>query len=59
MGVVRRLVSALEIPRDPNLTLAQHLITNEDLLPVIPEKRTWRGFNYVAFWVADMFNINT
>jgi len=26
---------------------------------VVPENRTWRGYNYVAFWIADMFNINT
>ncbi|KAN0084349.1 Permease for cytosine/purines, uracil, thiamine, allantoin domain containing protein [Tylopilus felleus] len=57
--MVHRLTRALEVPHDPNLTLAQQLITNEDLLPVVPEKRTWRGYNYVAFWVADMFNINT
>lgn len=81
MGVVRRLTSALEIHRDPNFTLTQHLITvsvalrshdhivapieldplsisalkNEDLLPVVPEKRTWRGFNYVALCVIVFF----
>ncbi|KIJ59374.1 hypothetical protein HYDPIDRAFT_162483 [Hydnomerulius pinastri MD-312] len=59
MGIVRRVIKAIEVPRDPGLTLAQQLITNEDLLPVVPENRTWRGYNYVAFWVADMFNINT
>ncbi|KAL4079373.1 permease for cytosine/purines, uracil, thiamine, allantoin-domain-containing protein [Scleroderma citrinum] len=59
MGIASRVIKRLELPHDPNSSLAQQLITNEDLLPVEPKKRTWRGYNYVAFWVADMFNINT
>ncbi|KAF8843912.1 NCS1 nucleoside transporter family [Paxillus ammoniavirescens] len=59
MGLVNRAIKAIEIAHDPDLTLAQQLITNEDLLPVVLEHRTWRAYNYVAFWVADMFNINT
>ncbi|KAG1846040.1 hypothetical protein DFJ58DRAFT_915440, partial [Suillus subalutaceus] len=33
-------------------------LENDDLLPVEPEKRTWHAYNYVAFRIADMFNIN-
>ncbi|OJA08369.1 hypothetical protein AZE42_01006 [Rhizopogon vesiculosus] len=58
MGLVNRFIQRLEVNREPNLTLTEQLITNKDLLPVEPENRTWRGYNYVAFWVADMFNIN-
>ncbi|KAG1776374.1 permease for cytosine/purines, uracil, thiamine, allantoin-domain-containing protein [Suillus placidus] len=58
MGLINRIVQSLEVTHEPNLTLTEQLITNDDLLPVEPEKRTWRGYNYVAFWMADMFNIN-
>ncbi|KAG2744169.1 hypothetical protein P692DRAFT_20838124 [Suillus brevipes Sb2] len=58
MGLIKRIVQSIEVTHEPNLTLTEQLITNDDLLPVEPEKRTWRGYNYVAFWMADMFNIN-
>ncbi|KAG2124441.1 permease for cytosine/purines, uracil, thiamine, allantoin-domain-containing protein [Suillus clintonianus] len=58
MGFVNRIIQSLEVTHNPNLTLIEQLIANDDLLPVEPEKRTWRAYNYVAFWVADMFNIN-
>ncbi|OJA08368.1 hypothetical protein AZE42_01007 [Rhizopogon vesiculosus] len=59
MGLVNRIIQRLEVAHEPELTLAEQLTANDDLLPVEPENRTWRGYNYVAFWVADMFNINT
>lgn len=34
-------------------------MTNHDLKPVEPERRQWGPWNFVAFWVADSFNINT
>ncbi|KAG1730820.1 permease for cytosine/purines, uracil, thiamine, allantoin-domain-containing protein [Suillus paluster] len=57
MGLVNRIIQSLEVTHEPNLTLTEQLITNEDLLPVEPEKQTWRAYNYVAFWIADMFNV--
>jgi len=39
------------------LTLPQ--LTNHDLKPVEPQRRQWGPWNFVAFWVADSFNINT
>jgi hypothetical protein len=58
MGFINRIIQSLEVTHEPNLAFSEQLITNDDLLPVEPEKRTWRGYNYVAFWMADMFNIN-
>jgi NCS1 family nucleobase:cation symporter-1 len=26
---------------------------------VEPERRQWSAFNFVGFWIADSFNINT
>ncbi|KAH6906693.1 permease for cytosine/purines, uracil, thiamine, allantoin-domain-containing protein [Coprinopsis sp. MPI-PUGE-AT-0042] len=34
-------------------------IQNDDLAPVPPENRTWKAINFVTFWIADSFNINT
>ncbi|EGN92879.1 hypothetical protein SERLA73DRAFT_190478 [Serpula lacrymans var. lacrymans S7.3] len=59
MELAKRIVRHLEVPRDANTSYTQQLILNDDLLPVPPAKRTWRGYNYVAFWIADMYNINT
>ncbi|KAF7351206.1 hypothetical protein MSAN_01551700 [Mycena sanguinolenta] len=55
MGLLQRL----EVAHEPGLTHAQLFLTNEDLQPVPKEKRTWAGFNFFAFWVADSFNVNT
>ncbi|KAI0298674.1 permease for cytosine/purines, uracil, thiamine, allantoin-domain-containing protein [Multifurca ochricompacta] len=34
-------------------------LQSEDLLPIGPEKQTWDTINFVAFWIADSFNVNT
>ncbi|KAL6300389.1 permease for cytosine/purines, uracil, thiamine, allantoin-domain-containing protein [Sparassis latifolia] len=57
--LVSRVVRALEVSHHKDLTYAQSLLVNDDLSPVGPEKRTWGTWNFVAFWIADSFNINT
>ncbi|KAK7547829.1 permease for cytosine/purines, uracil, thiamine, allantoin-domain-containing protein [Phyllosticta citricarpa] len=49
----------LAVESEPGLTSTQLLLTNHDLKPVEPERRQWRSWNFVGFWVADSFNINT
>jgi nucleobase:cation symporter-1, NCS1 family len=34
-------------------------LTNHDLKPVEKERRQWGPWNFVGFWIADSFNINT
>jgi NCS1 family nucleobase:cation symporter-1 len=34
-------------------------LTNHDLKPVEPARRQWGPWNFVGFWIADSFNINT
>lgn len=34
-------------------------MTNHDLKPVEVARRTWGPRNFINFWVADSFNINT
>ena len=49
----------IAVDSEPGLTNAQLMLTNHDLKPVEPARRQWRSRNFVAFWVADSFNINT
>ncbi|KAH8599375.1 permease for cytosine/purines, uracil, thiamine, allantoin-domain-containing protein [Bisporella sp. PMI_857] len=47
------------VDNEPGLTNAQLMLHNHDLKPVEPERRQWGPWNFVGFWVADSFNINT
>ncbi|KAG9015029.1 hypothetical protein FRB94_007101 [Tulasnella sp. JGI-2019a] len=49
----------LEVEHEPGLSSTELFLNNDDLLPVPPEKRTWKSKNFAAFWLADSFNINT
>ncbi|KAK0643264.1 permease for cytosine/purines, uracil, thiamine, allantoin-domain-containing protein [Cercophora newfieldiana] len=56
---ISRVAEKLAVESEPGLTTAQLMLTNHDLKPVEPERRQWGPWNFVAFWVADSFNINT
>ncbi|KAL8649495.1 MAG: hypothetical protein Q9210_004364 [Variospora velana] len=56
---VRYYADKLAVEAEPGLTNAQLMLTNHDLKPVEPERRQWGPWNFVGFWVADSFNINT
>jgi len=60
-GLAARLLRKLEVKHDggSDLTYTQSFLSNDDLLPVPVERRTWAAWNFVAFWVSDSFNINT
>ncbi|KAI9889752.1 MAG: hypothetical protein M1814_004954 [Vezdaea aestivalis] len=49
----------IAVESEPGLTNAQLMLTNKDLKPVEPARRLWGPWNFVGFWVADSFNINT
>ncbi|PNY27805.1 permease [Tolypocladium capitatum] len=49
----------LAVEAEPGLTSTQLMLTNHDLKPVERERRQWGPWNFVGFWVADSFNINT
>ncbi|KAF7325731.1 hypothetical protein MKEN_00423500 [Mycena kentingensis (nom. inval.)] len=53
------LLRRLEVDHPPGLTQKELFLANEDLYPVPVEKRTWAGWNFYAFWIADSFNVNT
>ncbi|KAI0099071.1 permease for cytosine/purines, uracil, thiamine, allantoin-domain-containing protein [Nemania sp. FL0031] len=51
--------SCLRCPSEHVLSYVATILTNDDLKPVEPARRQWGPWNYVGFWVADSFNINT
>jgi cytosine/uracil/thiamine/allantoin permease len=48
-----------EVEHDHGLSNQELFLTNHDLKIVEPERRQWSAFNFVGFWIADSFNINT
>ncbi|CAA7270210.1 unnamed protein product [Cyclocybe aegerita] len=58
MGV-QKIIEKLEVGHAPGLTYQQMFLSNDDLVPVPAEKRTWSSINFVSFWIADSFNVNT
>ncbi|KAH7925098.1 hypothetical protein BV22DRAFT_461509 [Leucogyrophana mollusca] len=59
MELAERFIRGLEVPRHTKAGSASSFTSADDLLPVPAERRTWAGFNFVAFWIADCININT
>ncbi|MCJ1254649.1 hypothetical protein MMC24_002464 [Lignoscripta atroalba] len=55
----RRVFDKLAVESEPGLTNGQLMLTNFDLKPVELERRQWGAWNFVGFWIADSFNINT
>ncbi|BCR97143.1 nucleobase cation symporter-1 family protein [Aspergillus luchuensis] len=59
MPRIKEWIEKLEVPTEPGLTNTQLMLTNRDLRPVEHERRQWRWYNFIAFWIADSLNINT
>ncbi|KKA28430.1 hypothetical protein TD95_003042 [Thielaviopsis punctulata] len=59
MSVFKRLLDKIAVETEPGLTTAQLMLINNDLKPVESSRRQWGPWNYVGFWIADSFNINT
>ena len=53
------LLRQLETSSEPGLMNAHLMLTNYDLKPVEPARRLWGTWNFINFWIADSFNINT
>ncbi|KAG9254288.1 permease [Emericellopsis atlantica] len=56
---VKHLVRKIAVESEPGLTSTQLMLTNHDLKPVEAARRQWRWKNYVFFWIADSYNLNT
>lgn len=55
----KKFLAKLQIEEPGDLTTTQRYLFNYDLRPVEAARRQWSWYNYVFFWVADSFNINT
>lgn len=49
---VAHYAGKLAVESEPGLTNTQLMLTNHDLKPVEPERRQWRSWNFVGFWVG-------
>ncbi|KAF2809229.1 uracil permease-like protein [Mytilinidion resinicola] len=56
---VGHFLNKIAVENESGLTNAQLMLFNHDLKPVEPERRQWGAWNFVCFWIADSFNINT
>ena len=54
-----KLAKRLETKHEDGLSSSELFLQNFDLQPVEQARRTWGFWNFVAFWIADSFNINT
>lgn len=64
MSTFGRILEARKVLRVPgaagdDVSHAEALLHNRDMLPVPPEGRTWRYYNYVTYWISDGLNLNT
>ncbi|KAL2795075.1 permease for cytosine/purines, uracil, thiamine, allantoin-domain-containing protein [Aspergillus keveii] len=59
MPEIKRWLKKLEVESMEGLSNKQLMLTNHDLQPVEPDRRRWRWYNFVTFWIADSLNINT
>ncbi|KAJ3817700.1 permease for cytosine/purines, uracil, thiamine, allantoin-domain-containing protein [Lentinula raphanica] len=57
--MIHDILRKLEVENSEGKSYSQMFLTNEDLLPVPREKQTWKHRNFIAFWIADSFNVNT
>jgi NCS1 family nucleobase:cation symporter-1 len=55
----RCLLRKLEISPGEDPRTGRSMLTSHDLKPVESERRQWGVRNFVFFWIADSFNINT
>ncbi|OAA48431.1 Permease, cytosine/purines, uracil, thiamine, allantoin [Metarhizium rileyi] len=56
---LKDLADRLAVESEEGLTPSQRMLTNYDLKPVEVSRRQWGPWNYVGFWIAESYNINT
>ncbi|ODV98511.1 hypothetical protein PACTADRAFT_184910 [Pachysolen tannophilus NRRL Y-2460] len=56
---IKSVIGKIELEKKGDLSVKELFLYNADLKPVESERRTWKWYNFVFFWVADSFNINT
>lgn len=54
-----KIKEIVQVDGPDDLTPMQRFLFNYDLRPVETARRQWAWYNYLFFWIADSFNINT
>jgi NCS1 family nucleobase:cation symporter-1 len=47
----------LEVPKDEDSGYSNDSLTNRDLIPFGPDRRTWNPFAYSAYWLVESLSI--
>lgn len=55
----QKFCKLLQVQEKKGLTVSQLFLYNQDLKPVEEKRRRWAWWNFLFFWVADSFNVNT
>ncbi|CAI6083503.1 unnamed protein product [Clonostachys chloroleuca] len=59
-SALTKVVDFVSVKADPGeIAEGNPMLNNYDLKPVEKERRQWGAWNFVGFWIADSFNINT
>lgn len=48
----------LEVPKDDGALYENDSLTNRDIIPIPPERRTWNRFAYSTYWVIEGVSIS-
>lgn len=48
----------LEVPKDDNAFYENDSLTNRDIIPIPPERRTWSAIAYATYWVIEGVSIS-
>ncbi|QPG75299.1 hypothetical protein FOA43_002650 [Brettanomyces nanus] len=48
----------MEVPKDSNAFYDNDSLTNRDIIPIPPERRTWTAFAYATYWAIEGVSIS-
>lgn len=47
----------LEVPKDEDAQYTNDSLTNRDIIPIPPDRRTWNPFAYAQYWIVEGVSI--
>lgn len=51
------LKKRLEVPTDQDAEYSNDSLTNRDIIPIPPKRRTWKPFAYAQYWIVEGISI--
>lgn len=52
------VLKKLEVPKDPDMDYTNDSMTNRDLIPIPPPRRTWNLFAFFTYWIVEGVSIS-